>query len=138
MLIASGSHRWPRSSVVKKLAVGDIEGICRSYGVRPEAVKLEAVPQKRGQISFHCARVLHGSLPNVSGQERRTLVVTLQDRDNHYVAPVSAEETKLAAFCLNDLVGPSRDNVPDYGAAGFYPVLYRAPSQSVTTLAQEG
>jgi hypothetical protein len=111
---------------VTKISIDDLDGISRLYGVRRESVRLETVPHERGQISFHSSRVLHGSVPNKSDQVRQTLIVALQDRDNHYVKPTTAEDIRLAAFCLNDLVGATDGVVPDYGCDDFYPTIYSA------------
>ncbi len=63
---------------------------------------------RRGQISFHHCRTIHGSGPNRSAQPRRSLAIHLQPSDNSY------RPHALAHHRNDDLCRRANDGTPDY------------------------
>jgi ectoine hydroxylase-related dioxygenase (phytanoyl-CoA dioxygenase family) len=83
-----------------------------------------AVPAvlRRGQVSFHNCKTIHGSGPNRSGRPRRVLTVHLQPGDNAYhrtIRPDGSEATHT-----NDGLCALVDGRPDYSDPAWFPQLW--------------
>lgn len=129
LAVVSGSHRWKRTSFVRKLRIDDTAALARLYDKRPEEIEVVPVPHRRGQVSFHSCLLLHGALPNTSDVTRQSWVVVLQDGDNRYTPPRDEASLRLYSFNTNDRVGPrTPDGTPDYTDSAFYPTVYRGAS----------
>jgi len=125
LVVLSGSHRWPRPRFVRKVPIGDTAALARLYRRRVEDLPVVPIPHRRGQVSFHSCLLAHGSLPNASAVTRRSFAVVLQDGENHYALPEDRADLRLIDFNTNDRLGPrTRDGLPDYADAAFYPTLY--------------
>jgi ectoine hydroxylase-related dioxygenase (phytanoyl-CoA dioxygenase family) len=90
-----GSHEWSERATGLDFFSSDLAA--QEAGLGRELRKVPAV-LRRGQVSFHNCRTIHGSGPNRSGAPRRSLAIHLQPGDNHYV------ETG-AHHSLDDLTG---------------------------------
>ena len=114
-----GSHRWED--------VGDLDffdGRFEGADHAPagqEAVQVPAV-LRRGQVSFHHNRTIHGSGPNRSARPRRSMAIHLQVGENRWqdVAPAPGKE----AYHRNDELAPRVDGVPDYADPRLFPQLW--------------
>ena len=84
-------------------------------------VKAPAV-LKRGQLSFHHCRTIHGSGPNRATQPRRSLAIHLQPTDNHYQRHTLSDNT-VAHHRNDDLCRRAGDRTPDYADPALFPVL---------------
>jgi ectoine hydroxylase-related dioxygenase (phytanoyl-CoA dioxygenase family) len=125
LVVVSGSHRWPRPRFVRKVRIDDTAALAWLYHRPVEALPVVPVPHRRGQVSFHSCLLLHGSLPNAGAVPRQSFAVVLQDGENRYALPEAQADLRLAGFNTNDRVGPrTRDGLPDYADAAFYPTLY--------------
>ena len=125
LTFVSGSHLWAGTNFVRKVAVDDIARLASVVGRAADEVRPTVVPHRRGQVSFHSCRVLHGARPNWGGRERVSFAVALQDGDNRYQALTDDPRGSIASFNVNDRVGPQGpDGRPDYTDPAFYPVLY--------------
>ncbi|MFF0488016.1 phytanoyl-CoA dioxygenase family protein [Nocardia sp. NPDC004068] len=78
---------------------------------------------RRGQVSFHHCRTIHGSAPNRSGRDRLALALHLQDHDNRYVP--HTDDSGKPTVHINDLLC-RRDahGDPDYADPDVCPVLW--------------
>lgn len=121
LAVVDESHRWRRTTFVRKLEPSDLQRVAALYDRRPDEVRLVAIPHQRGQISFHSCLLLHGSMPNTGEHIRQSFALVYQDGDNRYVP---AEDPRMASFNTNDRLGPRSDGVPDYADEQFYPTLY--------------
>jgi ectoine hydroxylase-related dioxygenase (phytanoyl-CoA dioxygenase family) len=64
------------------------------------------VPElRRGDVTFHHCRTIHGSGPNTSAAPRRSIAIHLQPADNHHVP---------GAYHRNDELVRTVDGHPDY------------------------
>ena len=79
---------------------------------------------RKGQVSFHNCRTIHGSGPNVCGDPRRAIAVHLQDEANRY-REYMGDNGQLARHANNALCRQV-DGVPDYADPTICPVLYRS------------
>jgi ectoine hydroxylase-related dioxygenase (phytanoyl-CoA dioxygenase family) len=104
-----GSHEWNVDGEGLDFFSGDLEAQ-EARLARP--LRKVAAVLRRGQVSFHSCRTIHGSGPNRSGRPRRSLAIHLQPGDNRYVEGTTAHHT------LDELTGR------DYADPRFCPRLY--------------
>lgn len=125
LVVVSGSHKWKRTSFVKKFELNEVDKLRKLYP--DHEIEVVSVPHKKGQISFHSCLLMHGSHANTSNVVRQSFAAVYQDRDNHYLKGKLDERRQLINFNTNDRVGPkTAEGYPDYHHPEFYPVLYEA------------
>jgi ectoine hydroxylase-related dioxygenase (phytanoyl-CoA dioxygenase family) len=78
---------------------------------------------KRGQVSLHHCRTVHGSGPNRSAQPRRSLAIHLQPSDNRYQRQ-TLPDGRPACHRNDDLCRRADDGTPDYTEPALFPVLW--------------
>ncbi len=123
LVMVSGSHKWKRTSFVKKIELDDVDKLEKMYP--DHEIEVKSVPHKKGQVSFHSCLLMHGSHANTSNETRQSFAAVYQDRDNHYLTGKLNDKRQLINFNTNDRVGPkSGDGFPDYHDPEFYPVLF--------------
>ncbi len=116
--VVDGSHKWQNTEWMSTFIVQDFASIEARLGhpIQPRPLLL-----KRGQVSFHHARTIHGSLANRSGGFRTALAVHIQDEENVYTR--SGDGGK--AVHMNDVLCRRRlDGTPDYGDPSICPRLW--------------
>lgn len=121
-----GSHRWRREG----LEYFDVEGTAffnQDLDLSPVSGRhgpVHPIPAvlKRGQVSFHHCKTIHGSGPNLSGAARRVLTVHLQPADNCYRANVRADGTP--AVHASDRLCALKDDQPDYTDPVWFPTVW--------------
>jgi len=114
-----GSHRWPLNRL--DFFDPDLDALEQRFetGGNP-VVKVPAI-MKRGQVSFHHCRLIHGSGANLSSDPRRAIAIHLQPEDNHYRHYEYA--SGKAAAHHNDQLCRLVDGVPDYSDPKVCPTL---------------
>lgn len=112
------SHRWDITGM--DFFSQDLAGLEES--VRQQGFAADIVPttMKRGQVSFHHCRTVHGSGPNRGAVPRRSLAIHLQPADNR--ASLSADGT-IAHHC-NSEFARKINGVPDFSDERFFPLLW--------------
>jgi hypothetical protein len=128
LVVLDGSHRWSHQVDCSTLAFRqqDMNGLAGrvlelGYEFTPIMMNL-----RRGQISFHHCRAIHGSYPNSSDSPRTALAVHLQDRDNKYRAAIRTDGRPVVLF--NDLICQrTQSGIPDYADQTVFPLLWQAP-----------
>ena len=115
------SHHWPGVETLHSFAVmdlGSIEERFRALGFQPEIVVL---PMRRGQVSFHHCRLVHGGFANRTASPRHGYAIHMQDAENRYVDPVSG----IHRGHINDLMcRRTIDGYPDYEDPDVFPKLW--------------
>ena len=133
LVMVSGSHRWKRTSFVKKIDLDNLDMLKKMYGEYD--INVISVPHKKGQISFHSCLLMHGSHANVSGRVRQSFAAVYQDKDNHYLKGKLDKARQLINFNTNDRVGPKdAEGFPDYHDREFYPVLFEEKAMEPETI----
>jgi ectoine hydroxylase-related dioxygenase (phytanoyl-CoA dioxygenase family) len=79
--LLDGSHRWSGDAHGLDFFGSDLE--TQEAGLGRPVAKAPA-RMKKGQVSFHDCRTIHGSGPNRSGAPRRALAIHLQTGDNRW------------------------------------------------------
>jgi Phytanoyl-CoA dioxygenase (PhyH) len=84
LVVIDGSHKWPDTENLRFFNNPNLKEVEKQF--TQEGRKIVEVPMimKKGHISFHHCKVIHGSYPNYSNSARLALSVYLQDSDNHY------------------------------------------------------
>jgi ectoine hydroxylase-related dioxygenase (phytanoyl-CoA dioxygenase family) len=120
-----GSHRWSDPSSELSFFNHDLEGLERRLREDGHRVVKRAATLRRGQVSFHHCRTVHGSGPNRGKDPRRAIAVHLQTGDNRYQAATDAAGAVLEH--PNDRLGRRVDGLPDYTDPELFPVLWEEP-----------
>jgi hypothetical protein len=122
LAIWDASHLWPGVDELHSFTVTDLESIedrFRTRGLEPVIVTL---PMRRGQVSFHHCRLVHGGYANRTNKPRYGYAIHMQDSDNRFLAPVNTESRHGH---INDLMcrrTPQGD--PDYSDPDIFPILW--------------
>jgi Phytanoyl-CoA dioxygenase (PhyH) len=114
MCVLDGSHRW--SDEV------DVDWSNAPFAVIDEVANkhhasLVPICLKRGQVSFHHCKTIHGSGPNSGEVPRRSFVIHFQPGTNQYVERGYHHPN-------DDLVRRLPDGTPDYSDPDISPQLY--------------
>jgi len=105
-----GSHNWPVNEL--NFFDPDLEALEQRFQTGGHAVVKVPAVMRRGQVSFHNCRLIHGSGPNLSQDPRRAIAIHLQPEDNRYQR-YAAPDGQLARH-HNDQLCRLVDGVPDY------------------------
>lgn len=128
LLYVDRSHRWPGTADLRTFRSKDLRELERRF---PEHQPMQHVPMtlRRGQVSFHHCRLVHGSGPNVSGQARAAFAVHFQDAPNRYRVHRNADGVPWHIF-LDDLARKDAHGCPDYGDPAVFPLLWPRQASS--------
>jgi hypothetical protein len=123
--IIDRSHAWAGDTAIR----GFHEQTLRSaaaYRDGSEAAAPTVLPMilRKGQVSFHHCRTIHGSGPNLTSRPRQTISVHLQDEGNRYRA--ATQHDGEPAWHRNDVLCRKHDGIPDYSDPDLCPVLWPA------------
>ena len=125
--MVDGSHRWPDNEWMKTFNDRDLAKLEQSFRTHGEGVKKVPLLMKKGQVSFHHCRTIHGSLPNRSENDRLAFAIHLQDASNRYRKHVDAAGKET--LHINDLlVRRDANGLPDYADPDICPVLWEEPA----------
>lgn len=117
-----GSHRWPDNSHLDFFS-SDLEGLERKFDTGGATICKVPAVMRRGQVSFHHCKTIHGSGPNLTDAPRRSMALHLQPVSNRYVER-RREDGTLHAHPNDELTrGP--DGKPHYDDPTFCPVVGR-------------
>lgn len=78
---------------------------------------------RRGDVTFHHCRTVHGSGANRSGGPRRSMAIHLQPGDNHWV-PAQEDDGSAAYHRSDSLVRADAQGNPDYADPRICPTLF--------------
>ena len=114
MAVVDGSHRWSDDAGIdwNTVPFSIIDDVLADHDA-----KLVPICLKRGQVSFHHCKTIHGSGPNHGKKARRSFVVHFQTGINHYV-------DRGYHHPNDDLVRRGPDGTPDYSDPEISPQLY--------------
>jgi hypothetical protein len=114
MAMVDGSYRWSDGAGIEwqHTTFSVIDDVLATHRARLVPIEL-----RRGQVSFHHCKTLHGSGPNRGAAPRRSLVVHFQATTNQYVERGRRHPN-------DDLVRRTDAGHPDYGDPAICPVLY--------------
>lgn len=114
----AGSHRWDVSGL--DFFAQDLGALEADIARQGHRLDVRPTRMKRGQVSFHHCRTVHGSGPNLGTRDRRSIAVHLQPADNRH------RRSDMPAHGNDGLVR-RRAGVPDYTDPAVCPQLWPTP-----------
>jgi hypothetical protein len=127
LLMITGSNHWSSRSFNLTAGFNELDKIRRKYEKEGRTMELQALPHRKGQVSFHCSSVIHATYPNVSDIFQHSVVFGLQAKENRFIPSPLKRLNRSLVVSLNDEIGPKLpDGTPDLKNDDFYPVLYRS------------
>jgi Phytanoyl-CoA dioxygenase (PhyH) len=122
LIYVDGSHTWPGTEDMRTFQCKDLDGLERRFPNRGSIVKIP-MTLRRGQISIHHCRLVHGSGPNTSGKSRLAFALHLQDEPNQYRLRRNDHGIPWHIY-LDDLASKREDGTPDYADPRVFPTLW--------------
>jgi hypothetical protein len=118
------SHHRTDTEWMKTFNEHDLRALERSFGADGAPVERVPLRLKRGQVSFHHCRTIHGSEANRSADRvRLALALHFQDASNRYVPHTGASGKRTVH--INDLLcRKDQQGNPDYSDPDICPVLW--------------
>lgn len=131
LLYVDGSHLWSGTDDLRAFRCKDLHELERKF---PDRAPIAKIPMtlRRGELSAHHCRLIHGSGPNTSETPRLALAVHLQDAGNRYRLYRNAKGIPWHIF-LDDLARPGKDGFPDYTDPKVFPTLWQQPEEREAT-----
>lgn len=121
------SHLRSDTEWMKTFNEHDLRALERAFGAGEAdagSAKI-ALRMRRGQVSFHHCRTIHGSDANRSQRDRLALALHFQDHSNRYVRHVDSSGQRTVH--INDLLCRKDERGdPDYSDPDICPVLWRS------------
>lgn len=126
LLYIDGSHTWSGTEDMRTFRCKDLGDLENKF---PDRLPITQIPMtlRRGELSVHHCRLIHGSGPNTSGMSRLAFAVHLQDFANRYRFHCNEEGIPWHIF-LDDLVSRCEDGTPNYADPAVFPVVWNEHS----------
>lgn len=127
LLYVDGSHLWSGTEDLRTFRCKDLHELEQKF---PDRAPITKIPMtlRRGELSVHHCRLIHGSGPNTSETPRLALAVHVQDAGNRYRLYHNAKGIPWHIF-LDDLAPPGEDGFPDYSHPSVFPTLWPQPGE---------
>ncbi|GHJ41345.1 phytanoyl-CoA dioxygenase family protein [Streptomyces sp. TS71-3] len=117
----AGSHRWEVSGL--DFYSQDLDALQAHLAAQGHRLDIRPARMRRGQVSFHHCRTVHGSGPNRGTAPRRSIAVHLQPGDNRWRAR-TGPDGRPVRHGNDDLVRAAEDGAPDYADPLICPRLW--------------
>jgi len=118
-----GSHRWTDTADLRTFRRHDLDQLEQQFSSSGNAIRKVPMNLKKGQVSFHHARTIHGSYPNVSNAPRIALAVHLQDAANQYCLHHD-DQGNVSFHIIDSLCRKQPNGNPDYADPDICPMLW--------------
>lgn len=122
------SHLWPDQTDALDFFNHDLAALEKQFHTGGHQVLKVPVALRKGEVSFHHCRTIHGSGPNLTNQPRRALAVHMQDGSNRYREFRHPDGT-LASHNNDRLVRRQENGFPDYTDPDICPCLWHSEAQ---------
>jgi len=122
LVYIDGSHTWSGTEDMRTFRCKDLSGLEKRF---PDRFPLTQIPMtlRRGELSVHHCRLIHGSGQNTSGMSRLAFAVHLQDATNRYCLYRNERGIPWHIF-LDDLAIRCEDGTPNYADPAIFPVIW--------------
>jgi Phytanoyl-CoA dioxygenase (PhyH) len=123
LVVIDGSHKWEDSESIKFFFNQNLDNVEEVF--RQQGKQIVKVPMnlKKGHLSFHNCRLIHGSYPNNSNRFRLAIAIHLQDQNNYYQSSWNHKgEPVHIGYDL--LCRKLPDGNPDYSDPAIFPLLW--------------
>jgi ectoine hydroxylase-related dioxygenase (phytanoyl-CoA dioxygenase family) len=120
IIYVDGSHRWPDTDSMRTFHSQDLEALQPRFKAHNRVIAL-----RKGQMSFHHCRTVHGSDVNHGDRPRTSIALHLQDGKNRYRTFLN-ERGEPWHITNDDLCRKDPNGFPDYTDPAAFPVLWLA------------
>ena len=125
VIYVDGSHQGPDTESMRTFNSQDLEALERRLiGDENKSLK-RVIALRKGQMSFHHCRMIHGSDVNRGARPRTAIALHLQDGKNRY-RPFLNERGEPWHITNDDLCRKDATGHPDYSEPAAFPVLWSA------------
>jgi Phytanoyl-CoA dioxygenase (PhyH) len=125
VIYIDGSHKWPDTEAMRHFNTQDLEALESRMMGRDAGHLKKVVALKKGQMSFHHSRMIHGSDVNHGTFPRTSVALHLQDGKNRYQVYLN-DAGQPWHITNDDLCRRDANGDPDYTDPSVFPVLYPA------------
>lgn len=123
LVLLDKSHRWPDNSHLRSSEERDMAAIEARFRSGGAPIIEVPVRLRKGEVSFHDCRIIHGSRQNTSRHARIAVTVHMQTQENRYQPAFTDDGQQL--HHMNDFVcRKTADGLPDYNDPDVFPTLW--------------
>jgi ectoine hydroxylase-related dioxygenase (phytanoyl-CoA dioxygenase family) len=123
VIYIDGSHLWPGTDELRNFNSTELAAIEQKHSSSDIPVNKCVIALKKGQVSFHHCRMIHGSDVNHGDGPRRSLALHMQDAGNRYRDFRNNEGVPWRV--TNDVLARKDSNgLPDYADPAVFPILW--------------
>ena len=119
------SHVWPDPEGLRTFHNKDLADVERRFESASRGAERIPMTLSRGEVSFHCCTIVHGSGANASQIPRVAMAVHMQDDSNRFHHSLDTVGRPWRLF--NDQLARRLENGdPDYTDPDVFPVMWQA------------
>lgn len=123
MEVIDGSHKWPNVEQMETFHEIDRETVLERFSAHHMRADPVTLNLRKGQVSFHHCRTIHGSGSNRSDHPRIGFTIHYQDESNRF-RDESAPSARGFSHINDLLCRTTSDGLPDYSDPDICPVLW--------------
>ena len=128
LVMVDRSHKWAETEHMRGFNQDNHSEIKQNFIRQGKEFSQIPLVLKKGQISFHCSSLVHGSYQNRSNILRRAIVLNVQDGENRY-RPFW-NNGKQIHYYLDRLCRKQANGLPDYTDPVVFPVIWSGSKYS--------
>ena len=128
LVVIDRSHKWIGNEHMRSFNHDNHQQIEAEFTKQGKEFKKIPIVLKKGQMSFHDGLLVHGSYSNTSNSSRLAILVSLQDKNNHYQE--FWNNGKQIRHFLDRLCHKQPNGLPDYTDPAIFPVLWSDNSKN--------
>jgi ectoine hydroxylase-related dioxygenase (phytanoyl-CoA dioxygenase family) len=131
LTMLDGSHKWLNNLELRTFHHQNLQALKNIIDTAGQPIVEVPMNLKKGQVSFHHCRTIHGSYRNSSDRPRISLAIHMQNGENRYRVHQNAGGKRT--YHLNDLLCRElEEGVPDYADPVICPVLWPASNHGTS------
>lgn len=123
VMMLDGSHRWPGTLEMRHYHVQDLQTFLDIVDTGGNPIVQVPMRLKKGQVSYHHCRTIHGSYDNFTDRPRVVMTVHMQDEANQFQECYDADG-KLWSHANDPLCRKLESGFPDYTDPHICPLLW--------------
>ena len=122
LVMVDRSHTWSGTDHMRGFNHDNHKLVEQSFIQKGKKFNKIPIVLQKGQISFHCSSLVHGSYQNRSNIMRRAVVLNIQDAENRYQE--FWNNGKQIHHYLDSLCSKQANGLPDYADPDIFPVIW--------------
>jgi Phytanoyl-CoA dioxygenase (PhyH) len=126
VIYVEGSHRWPETDGMRSFNAQDFDDLEKRFSGKAAGSRKRLIALKKGEMSFHHSRLIHGSDVNRGTTPRLSLALHMQDGPNRW-RPYLNEQGDQWEVTNDRLARKDPDGTPDYTDPSVFPIMWPQP-----------